>query len=88
MVITHIGTYTYHRMTYQLKWTRLGKLKSSCGTSKIAIQRMKWNLVLSCVMHRDDQDFEKQITELNKKLVKVKVCGLKTMVVLVTPPLR
>lgn len=49
---------------------------------------MKWNLVLSCVMHRDDQDFEKQITELNKKLVKVKVCGLKTMVVLVTPPLR
>lgn len=48
MVITHIGTYTYHRMTYKLKWIRLGckskwfKNNSSIGNTSLKISQLQW----------------------------------------------
>ena len=38
-------------------------------------------------MYRDDQDFGEKIKELNKKLRRIKVCDLKTMIFLVAPTL-
>ena len=74
-------------MTYQLKWIHFGKFRSYCETLKSTIQRVKWTLVLSSVMYRDDQDFGEKIKELNKKLRRIKVCDFKTMIFLVAPTL-
>ena len=72
-------------MTYQVKSIHFGKCKSFCQTLKDTILKVKWNLLLSSVMHRDDQDFGEQIKELNKNLRRVKACGLKTTILLVAP---